>query len=1181
MATSNRDRIDQGLQLLGQGLKPFVESVMAPAAQGRDWVELLDTRNNARRGSHFQSSVDDPRFLLSVITDENRMFRDKLSRAEQSFASELRDTGNKLAHGAAFGADDTYRALDTMERLLAATDAHEQADAVRKLRRDAQQAAFNSETKRAVQAVTGVEGAGLKPWREVIVPHKDVQNGNMRGAEFAADLYFVTRGEASREYLDAAEFFRRTYLTEGLRDLLTAAARRITGDMNASPVWNLQTNFGGGKTHSMLALWHLLSGTALTSYPDELQRLLSPVVSATGLPPVRRVAIVGNHTQAGHGSVKPDGTQVKTLWGELAWQLGFAAGGLTEAARAFSLVASADATRSNPGDALAALIRSYAPCLILIDEWVAYARQLYGRDDLDGGTFDTQFTFAQTLTEAVKAVPGALLVVSIPASSADPTAEERERGATDIEVGGSNGAEALRRLQQVIHRIADQWRPASATESFRIVRQRLFEEPGADGEVDIAAVARTFTDFYARNRPEFPNGVAEPSYEERIKAAYPIHPELFDRLYQDWSTLDKFQRTRGVLRLMSTVIHSLWEGNDPAPLIMPGGIPLDDDAVASEIAQYLEDRFKPVIDADIDGPTSTPVRIDASRPVLQARRVTRRIARTIFLGSAATLKAAHKGIEKPHIWLGMATPGDKMGDFANAISLLSDQTTYLYDEATRYWYAATASVARMARERADRLRERPWEVQEEILRRLRERDAKEAKEAARTGSSRTAFARPQIGPERSDDIPDNESVVRLVIVHPQYRHTRGELTSGAGIFAKSAAEGRGHAHRLNRNMVVFLAADARDYDPLDDAVRQYLAWDDLAGSPEKIHALDLPPQQAAQAQKRRTDANETVELRISGAYRWLLVPAQSVGTPLAIDEIRAETTKDKLAERAADRLRNADMLRVVHGPQNVRLNLDQSLSSVWATGHIGVGKLWEYYCQYPYLPRLANRAVLDNGITAVFNSLTWDVDGFAVASGYDETADRYTGLAIPTEDVPPQITDTTLLVRPDRANAQRERERAEREAARAAAAAEAEARAAAGAAGGASTGGTGGTATGNHGGGLISGGGPAAGGGSLPGPVVAPGGISPTGPTPPPAPPAPKNTRFYGTVRLDPERFGRDLNRLYQEVIQHLAAPDGVDLEITVEIIAAKKDGFPDTTARIVSENARTLKFNESGFEDH
>ncbi len=332
MATSNRDRIDAGLQLLGAGLRPFVDSVMSASVPGeRDWMEILDARNNARRGTNFSNSKDDPRFLLTVVTDEWRLFKDKLSRAEQSFASELRETGNKWGHGSAFSADDTYRALDTMERLLAAVDATTEADAVRKLRRDAQQVAFNSETKRAVQAVTGVEGHGLKPWREVIMPHKDVRNGNLRGAEFAADLHYVSLGDGSPEYVDPVEFFRRTYLTEGLRDLLTWAARRISGDRNAPPVVNLQTNFGGGKTHSMLALWHLLSGTSLTSYPDELQKLLA----GYSLPAARRVVLVGNHIAAGKGSTKPDGTKVQTLWGELAWQLGHTAGGPDEARRAF------------------------------------------------------------------------------------------------------------------------------------------------------------------------------------------------------------------------------------------------------------------------------------------------------------------------------------------------------------------------------------------------------------------------------------------------------------------------------------------------------------------------------------------------------------------------------------------------------------------------------------------------------------------------------------------------------------------------------------------------------------------------------------------------------------------------------------------------------------------------------
>jgi hypothetical protein len=461
-----------------------------------------------------------------VITEDWRAFSDHLSRVEQSFASELRGARDRWAHGDPFSADDAYRALDTMERLLGAADAAEQAAEVRRLRLDAQRATLEAETRRAVRSAAGVEGLGLKPWREVITPHQDVASGNFTASEFAADLYLVSHGgEDSREYAEPVEFFRRTYLTEGLKDLLSRTARRIGGDMNASPVVNLQTNFGGGKTHSMLALWHLLSGRELSEYPQELQDLLR-VHDVSGMGrKTARVALVGNHIAAGKGSVKPDGTHVKTLWGELAWQLGSARGGEDGAREAFATVADADATRSNPGAALRQLISSYAPCLILIDEWVAYARQLYGRDDLDAGSFDTQFTFAQTLTEDVKAVPGAMLVVSIPASSDTPSDEERERGGSDIEVGGQNGREALARLQQVIRRTADQWRPASHRESFEIVRRRLFEDTDATGRADVAVVARTFAEFYARHRGEFPGGVAEPGLRGLVDAAaVPAHP---------------------------------------------------------------------------------------------------------------------------------------------------------------------------------------------------------------------------------------------------------------------------------------------------------------------------------------------------------------------------------------------------------------------------------------------------------------------------------------------------------------------------------------------------------------------------------------------------------------------------------------------------------------------------------
>ena len=1142
MAMSNRDRIDRGMTILAGGLAPFVDSAMsAVTPTGRDWVDVLRARESAKHGTDHRYSRDDARFLLKVITEEWRVFKDKLSRAEQSFASELRDTGNRWGHGDKFSPDDTYRALDTMERLLTAVDATAEAEEVRKLRRDAQQAAFATETRRAVQTVTGVDGHGLKPWREVIFPHADVQSGNLRGAEFAADLYYVSIGDGSREYIDPVEFFRRTYLTEGLKDLLQWTSRRIGGDRNASPVVNLQTNFGGGKTHSMLALWHLLSGTALTKYPDELQKLFAGHDTAA-FGSARRVALVGNHIAAGKGSVKcagtPHETHVKTLWGELAWQLGATRGGNAGAREAYAIMANADATRSNPGAALGELIRRYAPCLILIDEWVAYARQLFGRDDLDGGTFDTQFTFAQTLTEAVKAVPGAMLVVSIPASSDLPSAEENERGATDIEVGGLNGRAALDRLQQVIRRLADQWRPATANESFAIVRRRLFEAPTADAQAHIAAVARVFTDFYARHRGEFPNGVAEPSYEDRIKTAYPIHPELFDRLYEDWSTLDRFQRTRGVLRLMSAVIQTLWENDDPAPLIMPGGVPLNSNLVLNEITQYLEDNFKPVIDADIDGNDPTPGKIDATRPTFGQRKITRRIARTIFLGSAPTLKAAHQGIEQPHIWLGVATPGDTVGNFGSALHMLSDQATYLYNDGARYWYAVQPSVARMAREHADRLRERPDKAWDEILQRLRDREQR----------TRGMFATVQIGPEGSAEILDDPAV-RLVILHPQYRHTRNDQASAAMVFADKTMLNRGNSQRMNRNMIIFLAPDARRYEELDQAVRDFLAWQSIADSEERIKELDLTVLQAAQAKKKLKDANETVNLRIAATYQWVLVPVQPESKrPVTLDEMKTDTAKERLAERASDKLVQADRLRNVNGARNIRLDLDQHLSSVWEQGHIRVGALWEYYCRYVYLPRLTERSVLDRGIASVFDELTWDFDGFAVAAGYDEASGEYDRLAIPQQDPRPQVTDSTLLVRPDRAMAQRERERAAQEAARAAAS------------GAAPAPGTSTTEPGGEGTHATAG--------------------TPGAPPADPEPSGPRNTRFFGVARVNSGLYMKDLTKISQEVIQHLAAPENVDLEISIEITAHKKDGYPDNKVRIVTENARTLKFDSYGFED-
>src|SRR5207253_2401614 len=177
----------------------------------------------------------------------------------------------------------------------------------------------------------------------------------------------------------------------------------------------------------------------------------------------------GNKISPGNPVTKSDGTVVRTLWGELAWQLGNTAGGAKEAKKAFARVKADDEKATSPGDVLRELFKEYGPCLILIDEWVAYARQLHDQSDLPAGGFETQFSFAQVLTESAKLAKNCLLVISLPAS--DPAASPHTQ-ADDLEVGGQRGREALHRLRNVVDRVEASWRPASAEEGFEIVRRR-------------------------------------------------------------------------------------------------------------------------------------------------------------------------------------------------------------------------------------------------------------------------------------------------------------------------------------------------------------------------------------------------------------------------------------------------------------------------------------------------------------------------------------------------------------------------------------------------------------------------------------------------------------------------------------------------------------------------------------
>ena len=992
MATTNHERVGKAMDLLRKGLAPFVErEVQSGVASG-----ILSMNS-------LQRFFDDPMLggkpidkwdaagLLKVMWETwNDVFARTLGRAERSLVQELRDWRNKWAHQEPFSSRDAERALDSMVRLLSAVSASEAEEVDRmmlELRRLTIEEQVRSEKRKAGGSLIEATDTGtLKPWREIVTPHADVASGQYQQAEFAADLWQVHLGEGSDEYRKPVEFFRRTFLTENLKRLLVGAVERLSGK-GGDPVVQLQTNFGGGKTHSMLALYHLFGGTT----PGVLAGAESLMATAEvpNLPAAKRVVLVGNKISPGNPTTKSDGTVIRTFWGELAWQLG--------GKDAFERIARDDENATSPGDVLRELMIEHGPCLILIDEWVAYARQLHDQSDLPAGSFETQFTFAQVLTESTKLVRNCLLVISLPASD---TSGSSNTQADDVEVGGIRGREALDRLRNVVGRVESSWRPASAEEGFEIVRRRLLESPhGTEAFKQRDVTARAFADQYRAQTGEFPSECRTADYEKRIQAAFPIHPEIFDRLYEDWSTLVKFQRTRGVLRLMAAVIHSLWEKGDRNPLILPSTIPIDDERVKTELTRYLSDNWLPILEKDVDGSNSLPMKIDGEVPTLGKLHATRRVARTIYLGSAPTAEAAHKGLEDRRIKLGCVAPGESPAVFGDALRRLAAAATYLYQDGPRAWYATQPTVIKLADDRAEELKRDSDTVYTELDARVRA-DLR----------SRGDFARVHPLPRSGADVPDDFDA-RLVVLPPEYPYSKGK-GNDAEKAAHAILESRGNTPRLYRNTLVFLAADKVRLQDLEDALSRYLAWNSIL---EERDMLDLSQFQVRQAKTQLQSADSVVTARLPETYQWVLVPEQK--KPQAAIEWHALrlTGTDPLSARVSRKLRSEELFVTALGSTILRKYLDEV--PLWRGDHVSVRQLVEDFTRYLYLPRIAGPDVLIQTMRDGVALLTWQTETFGYAETYDDEEGRYGGLRGGLF-VTVVAEDSGLLVRPEAASRQ-------------------------------------------------------------------------------------------------------------------------------------------------------------------
>ena len=929
-------------------------------------------------------------------------------------------------------------------------------------------------------------GKTLKPWIEVALPHQDVIENRTRQAEFAADLFAVDSGHAEGNYASPTQFFQITYITEGLRRVLTTAAQRLSG-AGGDPVLGLQTAFGGGKTHTMLALYHLARFARDGGDPRDLAGM-SDVLDKAGVASLAKpkIAVFVGSGAGPDVSLRLDkGPRVHTVWGYLAWRLAGEAG--------LKLVAEAEAARTSPGSGLLVdLFNLAGPSLILLDELTMFARQL------DDTRFEAFLSFIQSLTEAAKMAPGVLVVGSLPES--------------DMEAGGQRGADALRRMEKVFGRVQSPWLPASGDETYEIIRRRLFQPLDADGEKAREETVRAFADMYRKNAAEFPPEAREKRYEELLRLSYPIHPELFDRLSKDWATLEKFQRTRGVLRFLANVVGVLWHSETSDPMITPARVPVAHERVRASMLYPLDPAFSAVVDREVDGDGSLPSRmeINPSRRISQARAATR-AARAVFLCTAPLVGQANHGVTGQGLRLACAEPGDQLAIFGEALRELTERAAFLYEEAGRYWFSTQPTLNRLAEDRARAFPDH--EVDDAIIKML-------AEDAATRGGFSRVFP-PTDDPTTIDEAP----ILSLAILGPSTPHAgRGVAKSLATDTVTDVLTRCRASQRKYRNTLLFVAADEAQLATAGDATRRSMAWASIVND-TRFMQQQLTQGQAADAQEKARNNKEGARRAIRAAWSHVLYAVKTPDTEpgKAFDlEHLGLSAKDRNAIPAGvyDKAKADDIVKERLGAESLWLKL----KDLWPaeTSHLAISEVAEWFSAHAYMPKLRDRVVLETSIREAIGK--FDAP-FGYAEGFDQAAGRYAGL-IYAKAAPESVAPHGLLVRADVAKQQTS---------------------------------------------FVPvpppGPAPEAGG---PTPPTSP---TPSAPGSSPSPPPTKPHRFYGSVEIDMNRPVKAFDAILNAVVMELQRSPGAKVKLILEIEAEAPSGFKDEDVSVVRDNTKQLKF--------
>jgi hypothetical protein len=972
---NNRDRIAQLLALIERGCLPFVEKHLK-GHLGANWR---------------QTALDAYALLYAINNNWRDVFQNVLKMEVRDAASAALAGRNKYAHSSGQIDDQlALRALSGGSDLLSAIGAKDEAAKASALLNDLlatmtrtsapaapQQGAPTEPPRRPTLILTaptarveepkqedffgGGEVEGLKPWRVVSPPREDVLTGRLDKDKFAANLGAADRAEGEETYSDPIEFFNATHLTAGLRMTLENAARRLTSGTGPSTI-GLQTNFGGGKTHTLLSLLHMARLQDLSRADN-----LSPIATALGSPRLGEVNIAvfsGSDKGPDVPLATADGHPIRTLWGYLAWRLA--------GRESLALVRSSEDAGTSPGAEVFQKVLKLTgkPSLILLDELVVFVRQLAGE------RYNAHLSFLQSLTEAAAQVPNAMIVGSLPES--------------DLEAGGTEkGIETLRALEKLFGRTQSAWQPAQGSETYAVVRRRLFQELDTEGEKQRRRSVDRFVKLYRDHKTDFPPGTSERDYADKMLEAYPIHPMLFDKLATEWGALEKFQRTRGVLALLARTIFAIYRERSDEPLILPSSLRIDDPAVRGALLEPLPGPvWGSIIEGEVDGDTSLPAEMEARRQRYRNDQVARRAARAVFV-STAPAGDARGGITGPELRLACVKPGEQISIFGDALREIAERSAHLYETEGRYWYGPRATLNKLADNR--QLDVETDAADNEIVRLLK------VDERAKGNWGRVHTA-----PDRASEVEDRPTS-GLVILGPNYPY----LSAGgspAEIEGLDGLDRRAGGQRKYRNALVFLAADDRSVEDARRTVKRMVAWKSIVDD----RSLDLTDSQKSDAQNRFAQAEKTARDTVRKAWAHLLVPTPSPtdASIVALEHYGMRPSGQRSpAEAAWDKASEAAVIATTLGRQS----FTERLVELWPAGKpdLHVDQVRDWYFEFLHMERLRDEVVLAEAISGAVADM--DTTSAKIALAVGKAGDTYQGLLF-DQSVPVRFGAGMLIV---------------------------------------------------------------------------------------------------------------------------------------------------------------------------